>query len=98
MAQPKTIVVEPGKSNSVNTKFTVTYPENNIVLAIKRPVRRGTSFRGDIPYSEGLDIPEVREAGLKYLRNVLTTAKNDLKKRGAVQSWETFLLMIYLSH
>ncbi|MDD3473781.1 MAG: hypothetical protein AB7Y74_08345 [Syntrophorhabdus sp.] len=41
----KTIVVEPGKSNGVNTKFTVTYPENNIVLAIKRPVRRGTSFK-----------------------------------------------------
>jgi hypothetical protein len=88
----KTIVVEPGKSNGVNTKFTVTYPENNIVLAIKRPVRHGTSFKEVTytPYSEGLDIPEVREAGLKYLRSVLTTAKNDLTKRGAVSSWETF--------
>lgn len=88
-----TIVVEPGKSNGVNTKFNVTYPENHIVLAIKRPVRHGTSFKEVTytPYSEGLDIPEVREAGMKYLRNVLTTAKNDLTKRGAVpSSWETF--------
>lgn len=87
-----TIVVKPGKSNGVNTKFTVTYPENNIVLAIKRPVRHGTSFKEVTytPYSEGLDIPEVREAGLKYLRNVLTTAKNALKKRGTMPLWETF--------
>jgi len=87
------IVVEPGKSNGVNTKFSVTYPEHNIVLAIKRPVRHGISFKEVIytPYSEALDIPVVREAGLEYLKNVLRSAKNNLKKRGALPACETFL-------
>ncbi len=77
------VVVEPGKSNGVNTKFVITYPEHHIVLAIKRPVRSGTSFKEVVytPYSDDLDIPEVRNAGLEYLRNVLGAAKSDLYNR-----------------
>ena len=78
------IVIEPGKSNGVNTKFNIVYPEQHIVLAIKRPVRSGNGFKEVVytPYSEDLDIPVIRKAGLDYLRNVLTIAKNDLIKRG----------------
>ena len=78
------IVIEPGKSNGVNTKFNIIYPEQHIVLAIKRPVRSGNGFTEVVytPYSEDLDIPVVRKAGIDYLRNVLATAKHDLARRG----------------
>lgn len=78
------VIIEPGKPNGVNTKFTIVYPEQHIVLAIKRPVRSGNSFKeaSYTPYSENLDIPEIREAGLEYLRNTLGTAKRDLLDRG----------------
>lgn len=85
--------MEPGKSNGVNTKFTITSPEHHIVLEIKRPVRHGISFKEVIytPYSESLDIPVVREAGLEYLRGVLRVAKNDLIKKGAAPLCEKFV-------
>jgi hypothetical protein len=78
------VVIEPGKSNGVNTKFTIVYPEHHIVLALKRPVRHDTTFEEVVytPYSENLDIPDVRKAGLEYLKNVLSKAKNDLIERG----------------
>lgn len=83
-ARSKDVIVEPGKSNGVNTKFTILYPEQHIVLALKRPVRHDTTFKEVVytPYSEILDIPDVREAGLEYLKNVLRKAKNDLIERG----------------
>ena len=82
-AKSDNIIVEPGKSNGVNTKFTILYPEDHVVLALKRPVRQGISFREVVytPYSEGLDIPEVRRAGLEYLKNVLARAKHDLIRK-----------------
>lgn len=82
-SRTKDAVVEPGRSNGVNTKFTILYPQRHIVLAIKRPVRHGTTFREVVytPYSEGLDIPAVREAGLEYLQNITGRAKNDLVNR-----------------
>jgi len=82
-ARTEGAVVEPGRSNGVNTKFTIVYPEHHIVLAIKRPVRQGTTFKEVVytPYSEGLDIPVVRKAGLEYLKNTLSRAKNDLIER-----------------
>jgi len=88
------VVVEPGKSNGVNTKFTIVYPEHHIVLALRRPVRHGTGFKEVVytPYSDGLDIPVVRVAGLEYLKEVLRAAKNDLIKRGVrPMSCDTFV-------
>ena len=78
------VIIEPGKSNGVNTKFTIVQPQHHIVLALRRPVRHGTTFREVVytPYTDGLDIPAVRDAGLDYLKNVLREAKNDLIKRG----------------
>ncbi len=77
------VVVEPGKSNGVNTTFTIVRPEHHVVLALKRPVRQGATFREVIytPYSENLDIPEVRRAGLEYLKQTVREAKADLMKR-----------------
>ena len=79
------IIVEPGKSNGVNTKFTILYPEHHVVLALKRPVRRGATFREVIytPYSDALDIPAVRNAGLEYLKSTIDGAKWDLTRRGS---------------
>jgi hypothetical protein len=83
------VVVEPGKSNGVNTKFRIVYPEHHVVLALKRPVRRGNGFNEVVytPYSEDLDIPAVRKAGLEYLKNVLAAAKADLARRGVRPRW-----------
>lgn len=77
------IVVEPGKANGVNTKFTILYPEHHIVLALRRPVRHGTTFREVVytPYSDGLNVPHVWKAGLEYLKGVLDLARNDLIRR-----------------
>jgi len=63
-ARTERAIIEPGKSNGVNTKFTILSPEHHVVLALKRPVRSGTTFREAVytPYSEGLDIPQVRKA------------------------------------
>ena len=76
-------IIEPGKANGVNTKFTITSPEHHVVLALKRPVRHGASFREVVytPYSEGLDIPSVRKAGLEYLEGIIDSARNDLIMR-----------------
>jgi hypothetical protein len=74
------IVVERGKSNGVNTNFTIVYPEHHVVLAIKRPARHGSTFKAAVytPYTEALDIAELRNAGLDYLKQTLRAAKEDL--------------------
>ncbi len=76
-------IIEPGKANGVNTKFTIISQEHHIVLALKRPVRGGGGFKEVVytPYSEGIDIPLVRKAGLNYLQEIIGNAKNDLIHR-----------------
>ncbi|HEY3275348.1 MAG TPA: hypothetical protein VGJ94_01915 [Syntrophorhabdaceae bacterium] len=83
------VTVEPGKPNGVNTRFRIVYPEHHVVLALKRPVRQGDGFAEVVytPYSEDLDIPAVREAGLEYLRNLVVAARNDLIGRGVRPRW-----------
>ncbi len=82
-ARSENAVIEAGKANGVNTKFTIISQEHHIVLALKRPVRSAGGFKEVVytPYSEGIDIPAVRKAGLDYLRNVISDAKNDLLRR-----------------
>ena len=82
-ARSESTVIEPGKANGVNTKFTIVSQEHHVVLALKRPVRSSGGFKEVIytPYSEGIDIPAVRKAGLDYLRNVIGEAKEDLLRR-----------------
>ena len=78
------VMIEPGKSNGVNTRFTIVHPEHHIVLALRRPVRHQSGFKEVVytPYSADLDIPVVRKAGFDYLRNTLVSARNDLMRRG----------------
>lgn len=82
-ARAENAIIEPGKANGVNTKFTIISQEHHIVLALKRPVRGGGGFKEVVytPYSEGIDIPVVRKAGLDYLRNIISDAKDDLLRR-----------------
>lgn len=82
-ARAENAVIEPGKANGVNTKFTIISQEHHIVLALKRPVRSAGGFKEVIytPYSEGIDIPAVRKAGLDYLKYIISEAKDDLLKR-----------------
>jgi hypothetical protein len=88
------VLIEPGKSNGVNTKFTIVYPEHHVVLALKRPVRHGDTFREVVytPYSDNLDIPEVRREGFAYLRSTVAAAKADLLRRNVTpQSCNRFV-------
>lgn len=66
-------------SRSVNTEFDVTHPPGYLVLAIRRaiPIRdKGPTEVVYTPYSNELDIPLVRNAGTRYLRdNVYGAAK-----------------------
>jgi hypothetical protein len=82
-ARAENAVIEPGKANGVNTKFTIISQEHHIVLALKRPVRSAGGFKEVVytPYSEGIDIPAVRKAGLDYLRYIISEAKDDLIRR-----------------
>ena len=93
-ARSESAVIEPGKANGVNTKFTIISQEHQIVLALKRPVRSSGGFTEVVytPYSEGIDIPVVRKAGLDYLRNVIADAKNDLiRRRVSPRSCNSFI-------
>ncbi|MEN6617358.1 MAG: transglycosylase SLT domain-containing protein [Syntrophorhabdus sp.] len=82
-ARAENAVIEPGKANGVNTKFTITSQEHHIILALKRPVRSPGGFKEVVytPYSDGIDIPAVRKAGFDYLRDTISNAKNDLIRR-----------------
>ncbi len=82
-ARSENKVIEPGKANGVNTKFKIISEEHHIVLALKRPVHSAGGFKEVVytPYSEGIDIPVVRKAGLDYLQNVIGQAKEDLLLR-----------------
>jgi len=55
-----------------------------VVLAIKRPVREKNGFKEVVytPYSEGIDIPILRETGLNYLKDNLNKAKDELHSKG----------------
>ncbi len=85
-AESEGVLAVPGKSNGVNTKFTIVYPEHHVVLALKRPVRQGASFKEVVytPYSDNLDIAQVRQTGLDYLRSTVRAAKMDLLRRKVV--------------
>lgn len=93
-ARSENAVIEPGKANGVNTKFTIISQEHHVVLALKRPVRSSGGFREVVytPYSEGIDIPVVRKAGLNYLQNIIGDAKNDLiRRRVSPRSCNSFI-------
>jgi hypothetical protein len=76
--------VEFEKTNGVNTEFVVTHPKDFIVLAIRRVVRSGKGFAEVVytPFSEELNIPVLRQAGLDYVKAEIAAARQALAERG----------------
>lgn len=78
-----------GYPNGVGRQFVIHFPRGYFTLAIKRAVRIHDGTIREVintPYSQGLDLPEVRQEGLKYLNDLLKKARVDLK-RLKVPSW-----------
>jgi hypothetical protein len=81
--QPQEYVIDWGKLNGVNTKFTVIYPENSVVLAVKRVVRDPNELFKEViytPYSAEIDCQELRDAGMDYLKRTIKEARRQLKQ------------------
>ncbi len=81
-------------SRSVNTEFDVTHPPGYLVLAIRRaiPIRdKGPTEVVYTPYSNELDIPLVRNAGTRYLRDHVYNADRRLNRT----SWRSSCLNAY---
>ncbi len=70
------------KENGMNSQFEVRYPQGYLVLAIKRPINMKKGGKQDgiySPYSEALDVPQVRKRGFEYLRAIIHTAELRLR-------------------
>jgi hypothetical protein len=78
----KGFIVNYDQSNGVNTEFNIVYPEGYVVLAIKRVVSKGNGFEEVVytPFTEELNIPEIRKMGLAYLNSNLQKAQTDLRE------------------
>ncbi|MBI2099138.1 hypothetical protein HYT45_01845 [Candidatus Uhrbacteria bacterium] len=67
------VAIRKVRGNGVNSHFEVLFPENGIVLALRRNVR-GTGVVY-VPWSHGMDTLVLRTEGLDYLRSLLTMAE-----------------------
>ncbi len=76
--------VTQDSDNGVGSTFTITYPENMAVLALRTTVRSGRkSFREVVytAYTPEIDTWQVRKAGLDYLVGQIELARKDLEAR-----------------
>lgn len=83
-----TVTLEAGgKRKGVNVPFAVKSPPGWTVVALRTAVYEGKDVGGGVyvPYSTALDVPELREDGLRYLERIADDALADLRGRG-VQS------------
>ncbi len=66
----------------VGTTYDVTVPEQHLVLATKQYITLKGKPEAVIysPYSPDLDVPVIRLEGYNYLKNLLTTARQELVK------------------
>jgi hypothetical protein len=72
------------KKNGVGSRFKIRYPENMALLALRTTVRAEEKGHEEVvytPYSPEIDTPEVREAGLSYLKEQIESARADLEDR-----------------
>jgi hypothetical protein len=67
----------------VGHKFLVKTPPGDAVLAIKRVIRSGKSFKEVVytPFSDEIDTPAMRARGMQILRGLLASAYDDVTKR-----------------
>lgn len=82
---PEGFSVEFPRLNGVNTEFKIKYPKGYVVLALKRVVHDGRSKFKEVvytPYTQELDVLEVRKAGLDYLRTNIDRAEAELSRQG----------------
>lgn len=78
---PKGYTFEWDKLNGVNTHFRVTQPAGSIVVALKRKLMRSPGTATYVPYSDGINVPELRDAGLRYLEDTILEAERQLRNR-----------------
>ncbi len=82
---PKGFTVDQGMGNGVGTPYSVSYPEGYVLLRIKRAITLPNGKFREVqysPYSKELDVPEVREAGARYVEGVVDSALVLLRSRG----------------
>lgn len=82
--------IDWSRLNGVNTHYIVERPAGYAVLAIKRVIRSGTAYAEVVytPYSFELDTPQMRELGMKYLRDRLASAQKNLSAKAVVSQAE----------
>lgn len=73
-----------GRATGVNPDIVVNHPPGTTVLAIKTAIDwAGTAtWAVYVPYSEEINTPEVRAAGVAYLWSQVEKAREDLRKAG----------------
>lgn len=75
-------VEDNGKRRGVNVPFKVTAPPGRTVVGLKTAIltkNGGAENAVYVPYSSTLDVPELREQGLRYLERIALTALAELK-------------------
>lgn len=81
--ETKCYVNHLGKTNGVNTEFEVEKPSGYKVYAIRRVVNdpKGRKEVVYTPYSDKLNTPEVRQAGMRYIEKVIDRAIGELREQ-----------------
>lgn len=82
--ETKCYVNNLGYTNGVNTEFEIEKPKGFKVYAIRRVVNDPNGRREAVytPYSDRLNLPGVRRAGILYVESVLDRALHQLRARG----------------
>jgi hypothetical protein len=71
------------RKNGVASRFEIVHPRNMAILALRTMVRHKTKGHEEVvytPYAPEIDTPEIRQAGLNYLRKRIETARADLEE------------------
>ena len=85
---PVGYIFEWDRLNGVNTNFRVVQPAGAIVVAIKRKLKHLPGSAIYVPYSEGLNVPELRSAGLRYMEETILAAERQIRERGVASKIE----------
>jgi hypothetical protein len=87
-------VVQVGKANGVNINFKVNMPSGFVLLAIKKNLishsAKGKTPKTVIytPYTADLNVEEIRQAGLSYLKKLINAANAQIKARRVASKYE----------
>ncbi len=75
-------VIDWNRVNGINTPLVVTRPDGYVLLAIRRVMPNGSSFREVVytPFTDDIDTPRMRELGMMYIRSTLDKAFGELRR------------------